>query len=128
MQSTHTIRRRRIRLSFRLLFAILLTLYGNALGADKAPPSSYSPVVIKETPEAVMNRMKGEKPPIMKRQMDLLNQRYDLANRPDKGAAMTRGPDPAYGAGAEGSRGVYEAVVGAQRPSVQAGSSTPPTP
>ena len=45
------------------------------LAADKAPPTSYSPVVIKETPEAVMNRMKGEKPPIMKRQMDLLNQR-----------------------------------------------------
>jgi cytochrome c peroxidase len=95
MQTAPAIHRRRICLPFPhssiLPFAILCILCATTKAAEKAPPSSYSPVVIKETPEAVMNRMKGEKPPIMKRQMDLLNQRYDLANRPDRGATMTRG-------------------------------------
>jgi cytochrome c peroxidase len=35
--------------------------------------------------------MKAEKPKIMARQMDLLQERYDLANHPAKGVAMTRG-------------------------------------
>ena len=47
--------------------------------------SSYSPVVIKESFEAIMARMKAAKPEVMKRQMDLLNERYDLSNRPAAG-------------------------------------------
>jgi cytochrome c peroxidase len=35
--------------------------------------------------------MKAAKPEIMKRQMDLLNLRYDLSNRPAKGVTMSRG-------------------------------------
>jgi hypothetical protein len=42
--------------------------------------SSYSPVVVKESFEAIMARMKAAKPEVMKRQMDLLNERYDLSN------------------------------------------------
>jgi len=53
--------------------------------------SSYSPVVIKESFEAVMARMKAAKPEVMKRQMDLLNERYDLSNRPATGVTMSRG-------------------------------------
>jgi len=53
--------------------------------------SSYSPVVIKESFESIMTRMKAAKPAIMKRQMDLLNERYDLSNRPAKGVTMSRG-------------------------------------
>ena len=53
--------------------------------------SSYSPVVIKESFEAIMARMKAAKPEVMKRQMDLLNERYDLSNRPSAGATMSRG-------------------------------------
>ena len=53
--------------------------------------SSYSPVVIKESFESIMTRMKAAKPAIMKRQMDLLNERYDLSNRPAAGVAMSRG-------------------------------------
>jgi cytochrome c peroxidase len=53
--------------------------------------SSYSPVVIKESFEAIMARMKAAKPGVMKRQMDLLNERYDLSNRPAAGVTMSRG-------------------------------------
>ena len=38
-----------------------------------------------------MARMKTAKPEVMKRQMDLLNERYDLSNRPAKGVTMSRG-------------------------------------
>ncbi len=52
--------------------------------------SSYSPVVIKESFEATMARMKAAKPEVMKRQMILLNERYDLSNRPADGVTMSR--------------------------------------
>src|SRR4030042_7203634 len=53
--------------------------------------SSYSPVMIKESFEAIMARMKAAKPEVMKRQMDLLNERYDLNNRPASGVTISRG-------------------------------------
>jgi cytochrome c peroxidase len=53
--------------------------------------SSYSPVVIKESFEAIMARMKAAKPAVMKRHMDLLGERYDLGNRPATGVTMSRG-------------------------------------
>jgi cytochrome c peroxidase len=53
--------------------------------------SSYAPVVIKEDFATVMSRMKAEKSKVMARQMELLNKRYDLSNRPAKGLTMTRG-------------------------------------
>lgn len=53
--------------------------------------SSYAPVVIKEDFGAIMERMKAEKSNVMKRQMNLLNSRYDLDNRPAKGVTMSRG-------------------------------------
>ena len=55
-----------------------------------APKSSYLPVVDKESFSTVRNRMSEAKPGIMKRQMDLLAERYDLSNRPAKGAVMDR--------------------------------------
>ena len=53
--------------------------------------SSYSPVVIKEGFETIMARMKAAKSQVMKRQMNLLNQRYDLSDRPAKGITMSGG-------------------------------------
>lgn len=50
--------------------------------AGAAATSSYSPVVIKEDFAATMARMKAAKAEIMQRQMDLLNERYDLSDRP----------------------------------------------
>src|SRR5262245_64232962 len=49
-------------------------------GAAKPPPSSYSPVVPKETFAETMKRMAAAKPQIEKRQAALLEQRYDLGD------------------------------------------------
>jgi len=53
--------------------------------------SSYAPVDLKEDFAAVMARMKAAKPAVVKRQMDLLHHRYDLANRPAKDVTMSGG-------------------------------------
>ena len=55
------------------------------------PPSSYAPVVVTEDFQAVMARMSAAKAEVMKRQMDLLQERYDLSDRPAKGVTMSRG-------------------------------------
>src|SRR5438552_18276643 len=68
-------------------------------------PDSYMPVVIKETLAAVMNRMKAEKPAIEARHQALLEQRYDLANRPGS-ATMSRGKPVQTGPRARLSAGV----------------------
>jgi cytochrome c peroxidase len=52
--------------------------------------SSYAPVDIKEDFVTTMARMKAAKAEVMKRQMDLLNARYDLSNRPATGVTMSR--------------------------------------
>ncbi len=54
-------------------------------------PSSYAPVVIKEGFDTTVARMKAAKPAIMKRQMDLLEERYDMSDRPARGVTMSRG-------------------------------------
>lgn len=53
--------------------------------------SSYAPVDIKETFATIMARMKAMKATVMKRQMDLLSQRYDLSDRPAQGVTMSGG-------------------------------------
>src|SRR5574337_327112 len=53
-------------------------------------PSSYAPVVIKEDFKTTLNRMKAKKPEVMARQKALLEERYDLRDRPAKGVTMTR--------------------------------------
>ncbi len=65
-----------------------------AFGANElvgAKPTSYAPVAITEDFEVTMKRMSAAKPEIMKRQMDLLNERYDLSDRPAIGVTMSRG-------------------------------------
>ena len=47
--------------------------------------SSYAPVDIKEDFASIMARMSAAKAGVMRRQMDLLAQRYDLANRAGRG-------------------------------------------
>jgi len=53
--------------------------------------SSYSPIVINESFEKTMTRMKAAKPDVMKRQMDLLDERYDLSDRSAEGVMMSGG-------------------------------------
>ncbi|HEX5175995.1 MAG TPA: hypothetical protein VFV83_03145, partial [Chthoniobacteraceae bacterium] len=60
--------------------------------AAPAPPkTSYLPVVPKEEFKTLMERMKSEKAAVMKRQNDLLGERYDLRNDPATGVTMSRG-------------------------------------
>ena len=53
--------------------------------------SSYSPVDLKERISTVIARMTAAKPAIMQRQKALLEQRYDLRDRPAAGVTMSRG-------------------------------------
>jgi len=79
------------------LLAVALVLAWGAvmtgvLSAEQAKrPTSYAPVALTEPFDVVMHRMKDGKPEIMKRQMDLLQQRYDLGDRPASDCTMSRG-------------------------------------
>jgi cytochrome c peroxidase len=59
--------------------------------ADNPPPTSYMPVVAKESFQAVMQRMSAEKQALNDKQKALLNQRYDLSDNPSKNTTMTNG-------------------------------------
>lgn len=79
---------------WKLLAVISVVLIILVVVCTKTPGekmSSYSPVVIKESFQDIMARMKAAKTEVMKRQMDLLDERYDLSNRPAKGVNMSRG-------------------------------------
>src|SRR6266511_622473 len=52
---------------------------------------TYLPVVIEEDFKTIHDRDTAAKPDVMKRQMDLLNERYDLSNRPAAGVLMPGG-------------------------------------
>ena len=61
--------------------------------AGQAPqqvPNSYIPVNDTESFATVHGRMTAAKPDVMKRQMDLLGERYDLSDRPASGVVMDR--------------------------------------
>ena len=63
---------------------------------DKTPPkTSYdqiAPVLIgQESFKSVVAKDKSDKPAVMRRQQQLLEERYDLGNHPDKSVTMTRG-------------------------------------
>ncbi len=58
---------------------------------QEAPPSSYAPVVERESFERLVERMVAEKAAIAQRHHRLLNERYDLSDRAADGVAMSRG-------------------------------------
>jgi hypothetical protein len=65
---------------------------GLVLGQETAKrTSSYAPVNLNEDLAGSISRMKAAKPDVMKRHLDLLNERYDLSNRPAADATMSRG-------------------------------------
>lgn len=78
-----------------LAIAVMLAVAGSAQSqqADasrKPPPSSYMPVVEPDF-ATTMQRMSKAKPGVMQRQKNLLQERYDLADKPAKGVTMSRG-------------------------------------
>ncbi|MBI3897518.1 MAG: cytochrome B6 [Gammaproteobacteria bacterium] len=74
-----------------LLLATTLMFPVVVMSEQPSKKSSYMPVVIDEEFASVITRMKAAKPAVMKRQMDLLEERYDLSDRPANGVVMTRG-------------------------------------
>lgn len=62
-----------------------------AVYADQAPRTSYAPVTHGETFEQVKSRMTAAKPEVMKKTMALLEERYDLADKPAADVKMSRG-------------------------------------
>ncbi|MCX6345196.1 MAG: cytochrome B6 [Armatimonadetes bacterium] len=73
------------------VIAVALMVFAVGYAQESAKrPSSYSPVVINEDFATIMARMKAAKPELMKRQKDLLMERYDLSNRPAKDVTMSR--------------------------------------
>jgi cytochrome c peroxidase len=77
-------------LTFIAFAAGALALLGLAAAAAQKAPSSYSSVV-EEDFAVVKARMTAAKAAVMKRHMDLLNERYDLSDRPAKDVAMSGG-------------------------------------
>lgn len=88
--------------------------------AEKKPPekkpSSYAPVVIEEEFGSVVARMKAAKAGVMKRQMDLLQARYDLSNRPAAGVTMSRGKPVQEGVRAKLPKSLTWERLGAMAP------------
>src|ERR1022692_4202427 len=75
-----------------MLAAILVLASGALLAQEPAKKSSsYSPVVISEDFASDMARMSAAKAGIMQRQKTLLEERYDLSQRPAAGVIMSRG-------------------------------------
>ena len=85
----------------RLLKAFL-PLAGTALWslaastADLPPDATYRPLPTRPF-EAVKAADEAEKPQVMQRQTELLNQRYDLSDRPIPGVMMSGGRKPVQG-------------------------------
>ncbi|PAU52533.1 cytochrome B6 [Pseudomonas sp. PIC25] len=79
--------RNRLALATGLALAVIT---GAGHGAEPEKPSSYAPV-IEEDFDTVFKRMSADKPKVMQKQKALLEERYDLADRPANGVTMTRG-------------------------------------
>lgn len=60
-------------------------------GQEQRGQTSYAPVDLKESFASIMARTTAAKPAIEKEHTDLLNERYDLSNRPSPGVTMSRG-------------------------------------
>ncbi|WEF34752.1 hypothetical protein [Pseudoduganella chitinolytica] len=84
---------------------------GRRRGAEASPdppqqPTSYAKVDITEPFNVTLERMRAARPIVMKRQQELLAQRYDLANRPAPGVTMFRGKPVQEGVRVRLPRGV----------------------
>lgn len=84
-------KRKRLRVVTWVIACSLVAVVAVVYAETAKKQTSYSPVVITEPFDSIKARMTAAKPEIMKRQMDLLNTRYDLSNRPAKGVTMSRG-------------------------------------
>jgi cytochrome c peroxidase len=72
-----------------LLLCICAAFAAGVVRAEQ--PTSYMPVDIKQDFATTMTKMQTAKPAIEQRQQKLLEDRYDLSNRPASGVSMSRG-------------------------------------
>ncbi|AUX41657.1 cytochrome B6 [Sorangium cellulosum] len=87
----------------------------------ETPRTSYLPVVDKEPFAAMLARMKADKAAVMKRHQVLLEERYDLADRPAKGVAMSRGKPVQAGVRVKLPKGTtWEALAALSPEAIQA--------
>jgi cytochrome c peroxidase len=86
---THSKRARRIAGTAVIVGAVILGVLVPVMAQQK--PSSYAPVTGLDDFKTVMERMEAARATVMKKQMDLLGQRYDLSDRPAKDVTMSRG-------------------------------------
>ncbi|HSF24629.1 MAG TPA: cytochrome B6, partial [Blastocatellia bacterium] len=82
--------RRRIKIALVASF-VAVSLMSVAAQDTQKNGTSYAPVDIKETFGSIMARMKAAKAGVMKRQMDLLAERYDLSKKVTSEVTMSRG-------------------------------------
>jgi cytochrome c peroxidase len=105
------LRAKKLYLLFHLIIGVLLMNWA-AVSAGEKRESSYSPV-IEEPFDKVMAQDKARKPAVMKRHMDLLNERYDLKKRVTTEVTMTNGKPLPVGPTARLKRGLsWEKLAG----------------
>jgi len=76
-------------IALAVVVAVLLNCQSLVTGEQQA--SSYMPVDIKMPFSEMMAKFQAGKAAVMTRQQNLLNERYDLSNRPAAGVTMSRG-------------------------------------
>ncbi|MDO8431260.1 MAG: hypothetical protein Q7S58_02490 [Candidatus Binatus sp.] len=74
-----------------LAFAALILIWHPAYPQEQRGQTSYMAVDIKEPFAAIKERMTAAKPGIEKKHQSLLDERYDLSNKPKANATMSRG-------------------------------------
>jgi len=100
-------------LSFGVI-ALFHSAFSQDHGGEKR--TSYMPVDIRERFSTIMGRMKSDKPAVMRRQITLLEERYDLANNPAKGVTMSGGKAVQQGVRVRLPKGVTWAQLAAMTP------------
>jgi len=91
-------------------------LVAGAAEVKKRGDTSYMPVDLKEPFASVLKRMTADKPKVERRHGQVLESRYDLSNRPAKGAAMFRGKPLQDGVRAKLREGVTWQSLAAMSP------------
>lgn len=108
----------RILLVASLAVSSLLALLSTGLSQDGGGkrPTSYMPVDLHEPFATVMSRMKAAKSGLMRKQQDLLNQRYDMSNRPASDIKMSGGKAVQEGIRVKLGQGMTWDQLAAMRP------------
>jgi cytochrome c peroxidase len=103
-------------LSAIIALSVLLIAIGCVYAKEMMMHSSYAPVMIKTSFQETMKKMAAEKAEIMARQMELLNKRYDLSDKPASGVTMSKGKAIQDGVRAKLPKGVTWDALAAMSP------------